>query len=440
MIETNNRYSTIPIYHTACFFPDESIGIVARTKLYRFSPDGKQSSYIEGINNPKEIARSNNEVIVSCIDTKQKRQMFYNVPSEAEKHVNLIGLSNGSTMLVGPNGEVIGRSKGHLQMIYPQKIDLTSGYHLGCVGGNTDQLIIWRWNSDNRTLFSEIRDVKHGYALISSASYKPEASRKLLLASDWRYLGKVLGKSLLFALLALAITALSFRILPGKIRYGFAAVIIGFAYKIGFADLSSVTSSSQLIGASVGFYLILNLIILTSIISVCWLTRRYIRFSMADGGWSIPGSIKGWAFGLIPIGLLLGRYFITPSHPETVNPAYLSFLVVYFFGVVALWEEFVFRGLLWHQLSLIKWRIPVVIVQALLFSLFHYRLQTSIAYQQIKLGDYIYLFILGLSFGAMRLHSKSIFPCWVVHGLYNVLSFSIYPLTYRVMFNLNNLR
>lgn len=427
----NDHYSNW--LNTAYFFADGSVGVLSKSRLYRVTTDGKSTELSKGISNLCEILSSNGKVFTYSAD-RTKHKTIYDATTTDK--IKLLATYIGSaTPTVGPNGEVFIRNKAGLRMVYPYNKLITQKFGRVCIGGDFRQLIIWHWSNDNGTLSSEVRDVKHGYSLVSTASYKVRPSLRLLLASNWPHLGKVLGQSLLFILLTLLVLAIGFRIFPNKAFCGFAAIATNLCYYFGNHLLCTSVQNSEVMGISVGLYIVLDLVILASAATIWFLTTRYVKFDMPQGGWLVPKDPLVWGLLLIPIGLLVARYVTLPIKITPNSPNYMPLLIAYQFGVVALWEEFVFRGLLWHQLTRFKWRWPILlIVQALIFTAVHYSAKTGFLMPQKPALYYMWIFMLGLVLGAMRLRSKSIMPGWFAHGLYNTICICLYPYAWMVTY------
>jgi len=78
-----------------------------------------------------------------------------------------------------------------------------------------------------------------------------------------------------------------------------------------------------------------------------------------------------------------------------------------------LFEELIFRGTLLPSLSGSIGKNWSVLVSAIIFALAH-----------LSVGEFLPLFVLGLALGLLRLSSGSLFPCVVMHSLWNGVTFA----------------
>ena len=75
-------------------------------------------------------------------------------------------------------------------------------------------------------------------------------------------------------------------------------------------------------------------------------------------------------------------------------------------------EELVFRGILLPVLVSKVGKISGVVLSALIFALAH-----------LSVGELPPLFVLGVGLGIMRLSSGRLFPCALMHSLWNGVTF-----------------
>ena len=153
-----------------------------------------------------------------------------------------------------------------------------------------------------------------------------------------------------------------------------------------------------------------------------------------EGGWlqwkikpireAIFKSISGWLM-IMPVVLLVG--WITNevfgdqggSNPlldlvlssDELIPLLLLLITTVIFAPV--FEELVFRGVLLPVLVSKIGKIGGVLTSALIFSLAH-----------LSVGELPPLFVLGIGLGLMRLTSGRLFPCALMHSLWNGVTFA----------------
>ena len=156
--------------------------------------------------------------------------------------------------------------------------------------------------------------------------------------------------------------------------------------------------------------------------------------SKIDGGWlqwkikpikeGIFKSISGWLM-IMPLVLLVGWIMneivgdqggsnplldLVLSSKEFIP---LCFLLITTVFLAPAFEELVFRGILLPVLVSKVGKISGVLLSALIFSLAH-----------LSVGELPPLFVLGIGLGVMRLSSGRLFPCALMHALWNGVTFA----------------
>ena len=152
-----------------------------------------------------------------------------------------------------------------------------------------------------------------------------------------------------------------------------------------------------------------------------------------EGGWlqwrwrPLPGAfftaLAGW-FKVTPIvvltGWLLVRLFGDPggSNPllelvlESRDPLALSLLALTAVVLAPLFEEVIFRGTLLPVLARRTGSVTGVVLSGLLFGVAH-----------ISIGELAPLTVLGIGLALVRLSSGRLFPCVLMHALWNAVTF-----------------
>ena len=160
---------------------------------------------------------------------------------------------------------------------------------------------------------------------------------------------------------------------------------------------------------------------------VCWLIAILLALALWPGRknlpvlprssirWLIVGAVAGvgWAF---LAGLALIPFTAPPAKMNI--PFDLSVLLAfpYQLGYAALAEEPLFRGLLWGQLRLAKWRMGwICLTQAVLFTLVHANLRS----QSNPLPLFVIIFMGALMMGLLAWKSHSIAASSLFHAFYN---------------------
>tara|TARA_Y100001968_G_scaffold103104_1_gene93159 strand:- start:208 stop:750 length:543 start_codon:yes stop_codon:yes gene_type:complete len=152
-----------------------------------------------------------------------------------------------------------------------------------------------------------------------------------------------------------------------------------------------------------------------------------------DGGWlqwkikpvkeGILKSISGWLM-IMPLVLLIGWLMNEiigdqgGSNPllelvlgsDEFFPLFLLLITTVVLAPV--FEELVFRGILLPVLVSKVGKISGVLLSALIFALAH-----------LSVGELPPLFVLGVGLGVMRLSSGRLFPCALMHSLWNGVTF-----------------
>ena len=156
--------------------------------------------------------------------------------------------------------------------------------------------------------------------------------------------------------------------------------------------------------------------------------------SKIEGGWlqwkikpikeGISKSFNGWLM-IMPLVLLVG-FLINEiigdqggSNPlldlvlssDEFLPLLLLLMITVFLAPI--FEELVFRGVLLPVLVSKVGKISGVLLSALIFALAH-----------LSVGELAPLFVLGIGLGLMRLSSGRLFPCALMHSLWNGVTFA----------------
>ena len=153
-----------------------------------------------------------------------------------------------------------------------------------------------------------------------------------------------------------------------------------------------------------------------------------------DGGWlqwkikpmkeGVVKSISGWLM-IMPLVLLIGWIMneiigdqggsnplleLVLSSNDFV-PLFLLLITTVFLAPI--FEELVFRGILLPVLVSKVGKVSGVVLSALIFALAH-----------LSVGELPPLFVLGIGLGLMRLSSGRLFPCALMHSLWNGVTFA----------------
>ena len=153
-----------------------------------------------------------------------------------------------------------------------------------------------------------------------------------------------------------------------------------------------------------------------------------------DGGWlqwrvkpigeSVFKSINGWLM-IMPLVLLVGWIMTqvagdqggsNPLLDLVLSSKELIPLVLLLITTVILapiFEELIFRGILLPVLAEKMGKIGGIFISALIFALAH-----------LSVGELPPLFVLGVGLGVMRLSSGRLFPCALMHSLWNGVTFA----------------
>ncbi len=150
-----------------------------------------------------------------------------------------------------------------------------------------------------------------------------------------------------------------------------------------------------------------------------WLQWRFFPLDRA-----FFKAIKGWLM-VMPLVLLTGwlmNLFVGDqggSNPllelvlRSRNPLALTLLVLITVVLAPLFEELVFRGALLPVLANSYGSLLGVVVSGLVFALAH-----------LSVGEFPPLFVLGVGLGLMRLSSGRLFPCVLMHSIWNGFTFT----------------
>jgi len=135
------------------------------------------------------------------------------------------------------------------------------------------------------------------------------------------------------------------------------------------------------------------------------------------------GSLVMLGFSTAIFASLLGRWVVDPE-PVFNNPSIysgLGWFVFIYMLIPGIWEEISFRGVILN-LQLKKYsQITSVILNGVLFGLFHYI--NLLGYPDLYLVSMqvIYASCLGIAFAYMYVKTKSLLPCMVAHYLIDAI-------------------
>ncbi len=150
-----------------------------------------------------------------------------------------------------------------------------------------------------------------------------------------------------------------------------------------------------------------------------WLQWRFVPFNSA-----FFKALRGWLM-VIPLVLLTGWIVNLVvgdqggSNPllelvlKSRDPFALILLIITTVVLAPLFEELVFRGVLLPVLAKGVGSFWGIIVSALVFALAH-----------LSVGELAPLFVLGIGLSILRLSSGRLFPCMLMHSLWNGVTFT----------------
>jgi uncharacterized protein len=138
---------------------------------------------------------------------------------------------------------------------------------------------------------------------------------------------------------------------------------------------------------------------------------------------------RGWGVsltcgGIFILALIAGRLAINvPIAPKPLTFQSLVFDILFYFGMVGLVEELLFRGVIYR--ALLDWRGVRLAIwgSALAFGVYH------VGWQGVIGG--VGTFICGLFLAAIRWRAGGIMGLIVIHGLYDTIALGLWP-TLRV--------
>ncbi len=138
-------------------------------------------------------------------------------------------------------------------------------------------------------------------------------------------------------------------------------------------------------------------------------------FIDASQGWLIVTPF------VLLISLIMNSFFSDPggSNPllemvlESQNFWALGIIFITTALLAPLFEEFLFRGVLLPVLVDKQGKILAVLVSAFVFALAH-----------LSVGELPPLFVLGVGLALLRLSSGRLFPCVIMHALWNGITFT----------------
>ena len=138
-------------------------------------------------------------------------------------------------------------------------------------------------------------------------------------------------------------------------------------------------------------------------------------FSMAAKGWLMVTPLvllTGWLMNLL-VGDQGGSNPLLDLVLHSSDPIALGLLLLTTVVLAPLFEEVVFRGALLPVLSRVLGRVAAVILSALVFAIAH-----------LSVGELPPLFVLGIGLAVLRLSSGRLFPCILMHSLWNGITFT----------------
>ena len=179
---------------------------------------------------------------------------------------------------------------------------------------------------------------------------------------------------------------------------------------------------------------------------VLWLPNGKQSFSefleilkMTKKSFSIKNFLLGLVIGtFLLIGsfftkLILGELFIYNidfnqilSSPSSTS---LGFFNLIFYISPALWEEVIFRGVILTLLLKLCSTRKAIIIDGILFGVFHWLNFTPETGLYITLGQIIYTTCSGITLAYMYVKTSNLFPCIFAHYMNNIISVLIVILT-----------
>jgi hypothetical protein len=226
-------------------------------------------------------------------------------------------------------------------------------------------------------------------------------------------------------LAVLVLTLLLSRHIPTKVRSGTMALIWFAAYFVSAGQVQVFLMAAEVTGVSLPLIVLVDATAAVSVFAVLIVSCRCDLLGLRGAAWSArPWSTWLAALAVPFAAFLLGRALAPVASPPAAS--IIPSCTVFYFGVVALWEEFIFRGLVFRQMSVLgmSWK-TILPVQALLFAAAHH-IPGGVLFHAPSLATSAVLFALGLLWGIMRFRWQSLTPSWVSHGLVDVLARSMY--------------
>lgn len=205
-----------------------------------------------------------------------------------------------------------------------------------------------------------------------------------------------------------------------------------FGLAISFVFILLVLISSILVGRAwsadtPGWYMGSMLGRLFSIFILLFLLSRLGWLS--SSGFTSLGGPRTWLLLLLPLAysIVASAYTMTGNLDFSFSDLALMGLVVLFLMAHAFLEEVVFRGLVLHSLVRVwgstNWGIlKSILVSSVFFGGMHIIYLAGEPLSMV-LARIVVAFLLGILFGALVLHGKSIYPAVVFHGVLNVAGY-----------------
>ena len=402
---------------TGCILNDKSLIVVNGSTAMRVAPDGRTAPFHPEVKNVTSVCldRSRNQVLILSWKAYAKDRAIYSFDL-TEHRPAIIVHGPWSWALSGPNGELIaGTRQQRLRMVYPKELELgPSPTFISAIGGTADRLVLWTYNGFNGSLTADVRDVKRDYAPVSHAVYTRPLVQVLLAMNNWGRVLSAMGWVLLRLVAVLAVVALAWKYLPRR----FSGWVAGFALFFGTYFYVFGPVMRLVVGRpSPGRILYLDVFIGASL-AIAWFINSRVRLGMEKNGWKVPKSASAWiACGLLfPLWLLLDANGLRLGAVDWWS---LPSILAFNFAIGVLWEEFIFRGVMWETLTKMGWRVPLVLTaQAAIFTAAHLASPHSTVF-------YGQAFLMGATLGFARWKSGSLVPGLIGHALINVVSMAM---------------
>lgn len=213
----------------------------------------------------------------------------------------------------------------------------------------------------------------------------------------------------------------------GSVSDGFEDISIRSSFWLYFCLLAGIVVSSiayamdLLTESQLGFYVSGWFVVVT----VLWALRHY---RLVVNGLRNFSSIKWYVFaivmGITTFGLATSYMWAAGNFFGLENLRYSEsyFQEGYGWGIVflmicvepAIFEELAFRGVIFGSMAKVLKNRDVILVTALMFMMLH-----------LNFICFPFLFVIGVCLGYLRLKSKSLYPCVLMHFVHNLLVIAV---------------